>query len=132
LNPQGAAMLASEFPINFGAPSGAQCNDTTRVTCTSKEVALLNYVEYTISGRDYITIRNEYFHDLQGQRTGFKTAYSEHMLGWTHWIGNAITIRPEVRYEHSYGIDAYDNPTATAGGGKKSQTMFAMDAIFHF
>ena len=31
---------------------------------------------------DYMSFRNEFFDDLVGQRTGFKTPYSEHLIGW--------------------------------------------------
>jgi hypothetical protein len=68
----------------------------------------------------------------EGQRTGFKTRYFESLLGWNHWLGNAITIRPELRFERSLDVDAYDNPSGLPGGGRKNQTTFALDAIFHF
>jgi len=64
--------------------------------------------------------------DLRGQRTGFKTQYSEHMIGYGYWIGTTILIRPELRFEHSYDAPAYN------GGTKKSQLVFASDIIFHF
>ncbi|MBV8467157.1 MAG: hypothetical protein JO218_14545, partial [Burkholderiales bacterium] len=116
----------------YGAPSGAQCANPNAASCTARTPAIVNYIEYTVDGRNYITYRNDWLHDEQGQRTGFKAAYYETAVSWTHWIGNVITIRPEIRYEHSFGADAYDNPTATLGQGKKNQLMFASDVIFHF
>jgi hypothetical protein len=81
-------------------------------------------------------------------------------LSYTHWIGDVIEIRPEARYERQLTAPnaentgyAYDNPcympavtdvstctyssagrslTFNQNGGKRSQAMFAMDAIFHF
>ena len=81
-------------------------------------------------------------------------------LGYTHWVGDVIELRPELRFEHQLTAPnaaatgfAYDNPcyaafnasmptcTFTSGGrsasfdqngGKRSQAMLAMDAIFHF
>jgi hypothetical protein len=47
-------------------------------------------------------------------------------------VGDTIELRPEIRFEHSRDADAYDNPAATPGGGKHSQTLIAADAIFHF
>jgi hypothetical protein len=70
--------------------------------------------------------------DARGQRTGFKTRYYEFGLGYTHWVGDTIELRPELRFEHSRDVDAYDNPTAIPGAGRHSQAMIAADAIFHF
>jgi hypothetical protein len=64
--------------------------------------------------------------DMRGQRTGFKTKYSEHMLGWGHWIGTTVLFRPELRFERSYTVPAYDN------GTKKNQFMVAADVIYFF
>jgi hypothetical protein len=86
----------------------------------------MNYVEKEFSTKDYLTIRNEYFNDIRGQRTGYKTQYSEHLIGWGHWIGTSILIRPELRFEHSYDEPAYNL------GTKKSQFVFASDVIYHF
>ena len=129
----GAAQLAAKFPNStFGAPFGAQCTDPAVLTCKAAEYAIVNYLGYQIGPRDAITFRNGFFNDLQGQRTGFKTKYSENLIGWAHWIGDAITIRPEVLFERAYGAEAYDNPTYTANGGKHNQLMLAIDVIFHF
>jgi len=70
--------------------------------------------------------------DARGQRTGFKTRYMEYDLSYTHWVGDTIELRPELRFEHALDVDAYDNPTATPGAGRNSQAMIAADAIFHF
>ena len=131
----------SPFPNGQGAPFAAICNNSSVATCRASEYALVNYVEYQWTGRDFISIRNELFNDQQGQRTGFKTRYSEHMIGWTHWIGDTITIRPELRYEHAYDYNAFDNPTGyvdpTSASfnpttGHRSQLMLAADMIIHF
>jgi hypothetical protein len=70
--------------------------------------------------------------DATGQRTGFKSRYSEFDLGYTHWVGDVIELRPEIRFEHSRNAEAYDNPTDMPGGGKHSQAMIAADAVVHF
>jgi hypothetical protein len=87
---------------------------------------MVNYVERQFGKHDYLSIRNEWLDDMRGQRTGFKTQYTEHALGWGHWIGTTILFRPELRYEHAYQFPAYDN------GTKKNQLMFASDMIFFF
>jgi hypothetical protein len=114
--------------------NGAFCNTPTALTCTSRETAVVNYTERQFSKHDYLTIRNEYFDDQEGQRTGYKTKYSEHLLGWGHWIGTTILLRPELRLEHSYDRNAYDSPCLPCGlpGTKSTQLTFASDAIFFF
>jgi hypothetical protein len=124
VNPAGAPPAASAL-LETNA-NGAWCDSPLQVTCTAPEQAVVNYVEKQFSKHDYFTIRNEFFDDAKGQRTGFKTKYSEHLLGWGHWIGNTILIRPEVRYERSYDVPAYNN------GTKKDQLVFASDVIFFF
>jgi len=95
------------------------------MTCFAPEWATLNYVARQI-GKDSITLRNEVFDDLKGQRTGYKSLFSEHDLGWNHWIGSTLVFRPEVRWEHSYDLPAYNN------GTKHSQAMFAADVIWFY
>ena len=163
LNPQGQAILAAMFPppeYNIGAPSGAQCNNTALVYCASHEWSIVNYLNYQYGPHDIWTFRSDYFNDSTGQRTGFKGTFVEFDLGYTHWIGDVIELRPEARYEREVSAPnaaitgyAYDNPcyapsnpasptctfssggrTATfdQNGGKRSQAMLAMDAVFHF
>ena len=126
--PSGSASL-----LITGA-NGAFCNNPMALTCTASEEAVVNYVERQFGKRDYLTIRNEFFDDMQGQRTGTKTRYSEHLLGWGHWIGTTILLRPELRLEHSYDRPAYDSPCLPCGapGTKKTQLTLASDAIFFF
>jgi hypothetical protein len=105
---------------------GAFCKNPKQVTCFAPEWAILNYVEDQIDKHNFITIRNEYFDDMVGQRTGTKTRYSEHELAWGHWIGTTILFRPELRFERSYDRPAYQN------GSKKNQLTAAGDIIWFF
>jgi hypothetical protein len=106
--------------------NGAFCNHDYEVTCFAPEWAIVNYLVDQISPHDYITFRNEYFDDIKGQRTGFKTRYTEHLIGWGHWIGSTVVIRPELRFERAYDTTAYNN------GTKKNQLTFACDMILFF
>jgi hypothetical protein len=86
----------------------------------------VNYVEKELNKSNYITFRNEYFDDMRGQRTGFRTKYYEGFLGYGHWLGTTMLLRPELRYEHSFDVLAYSS------GTKKSQFVFASDIIWFF
>lgn len=119
LNPNSAALLQTNA-------NGAFCKSPTAINCFAPDYAILNYTSRQLGKKDFITIRNEFFNDLQGQRTGFKSRYVEDGFGWNHWIGTSIAFRPELRFERSLDVAAYQN------GTKKSQFMFAADMIWFF
>jgi len=128
----GTAIIAQQYSyLVYGAPSGAICKPSLAY-CYSYAWAALNYLNYQIGPRDILTWRTDYLNDARGQRTGFKTRYYELALGYTHWVGDTIELRPELRFEHARDAEAYDNPSALPGMGRNSQLMFAADAIFHF
>jgi len=106
--------------------NGAICNNIQAVTCLAPDYAIVNYHEYQISKHDYFSFRNEFFDDFVGQRTGTKSKFTEHLMGWGHWVGTTVLFRPELRWEHSYDAPAYDN------GTRHSQLTFASDVILFF
>lgn len=105
--------------------NGAFCK-SGQLRCFAPEVAVVNYLEKQINPKNYLSIRNEYVDDIKGQRTGYATKYSEHLLSYGHWIGSTILVRPELRLEHSYNQSAYDL------GTKKTQFIVAGDLTYHF
>ncbi len=114
---KGVPSIFGSLPIETNA-NGAYCAKGEQ-SCYAPEFAALNYVERELDKKNYITIRNEFVDDIKGQRTGYKTRYTEHMLGWGHWIGSTILLRPELRLDHSYDMRAFDN------GTKKTQLVAA-------
>ncbi len=120
VNNPGAAGL-----LETGA-NGAACNKPSQLTCFAPEWAIVNYQENQLSKHDYLSIRNEYMDDMRGQRTGFRTRYSEHLFGWGHWVGTTLLVRPELRFERAYDAPAYNN------GTRKNQFTFATDVILFF
>ena len=118
-NPDAAGLILTNA-------NGAVCNRPEELTCFAPDWATVHYLNRQLSKKDYISLRNEYFNDMRGQRTGFRTKYTEHEISWNHWIGSTVLFRPELRYEHAYDAPAYDS------GLKKSQLMFATDVIWFF
>ena len=118
-NPAASSLLLTNA-------NGAFCNNQTELTCFAPDWATVLYVSRQIGPKDALIIRNEYVNDLKGQRTGFKTKYTEHMISWNHWIGSTVVFRPELRYDVAYDAPAYDS------GTKKKQLMFAADVIFFY
>ncbi len=105
--------------------NGAFCSYGER-SCFAPEVAAVNYVEYEYNTHNYFSFRNDFVDDIKGQRTGYTTMYSEHLISYGHWIGSTVLFRPEVRLEHSYQLAAYDL------GTKKTQFVVAGDITYHF
>jgi hypothetical protein len=115
---------ASSLLINNS--NGAVCKNSEALTCFAPEWATVGYLNRQFSKRDALIFRTEYFDDLAGQRTGYKTPYSASAVSWNHWIGSTVVFRPELRYDHALNAPAYDN------GRKRNQLMAAVDAIFFF
>jgi len=94
----------------------------------SYSVGAVNYLQYLVDKKSYVSIRNDYFNDPQGQRSGFATAYSSHTVGYIRDVFDWLTVRPEVRYERAYmpHETPYDN------GSKPSQFTIASDVIVKF
>ncbi len=87
---------------------------------------MLNYTNRTLGKHDFLSFRNEFFDDIVGQRTGYKTRYAENGISWNHRVGSTIVFRPELRFEHAFDYPAYDS------GHRHSQFMFASDIIVFF
>ena len=95
----------------------------------SHTFGIVNYTAIKLSNKDFLTLRPlDFIFDGRGQRSGFDTTYGSGTVGWTHRFSDLFSIRPEFRFERSFanGVTPYDN------GTKKSQVMFAMDAIIRF
>jgi hypothetical protein len=54
-----------------------------RVPGYTQEFAIVNYLNWQISPKDSVSLRNEYFDDANGQRTGTPNRYYGVGLNWT-------------------------------------------------
>jgi hypothetical protein len=105
--------------------SGGGCGPT--IPGLSDSIGAVNYFQIKLSEKDYMTIRNDVLADLKGQRSGFKTVYSSHTVGWSHWLSNELIVRPEIRYDHGWSsVMPYDN------GAHKNQFALITDFIVKF
>jgi hypothetical protein len=117
--------LIPAIPAQIPGANPAFC-PPPQTSCTAGAYAVSLYVMYQLTDKDYIGVRTEGFDDVLGQRTGFATWYTETTFGWVHWLTPSIEVRPEIRYDHSYSMAAYDN------GTKKDQFVFATDVLIKF
>jgi hypothetical protein len=116
----------------------------------------LIFISSVASAEDSGTCRSDFMADSQGQRTSFKGDFLESDLGYTHWVGDALELRPELRLERQltapnasitgYACDNPCPPSDASNGlctlangaqipstfGTRNQAMIAAEAIFHF
>jgi hypothetical protein len=91
-------------PMSFGGGGGLG----KFLPGNSPAYGVLNYTMFQLSKRDYFTLRNEWWRDQRGERSGFATNYSSHTIGISHQFNDRVMIRPEIGYYHSYDVPAFD------------------------
>ena len=87
---------------------------------------IVNYTMFQAGKRDYFTVRNEWWRDERGERSGFASTYSSHTVGWSHMLSDVFMLRPEIGYFHSYDAKAFDL------GNKNYLWQFGMDVVMRF
>jgi hypothetical protein len=122
--------------VVFNAPNLAQCSDVNALSCTARVYAAVTYLNWKFTPLDNLSIRGEFYNDMEGQRTGTKTRYVEGGLGWQHWLSPQIEFRPEVTYYKSLDAPAFNGnfnalPVAIAPT-KNTALIGSMDVIMHF
>jgi hypothetical protein len=134
-------IAAGGFPfapgiIQFNAPNFAHCSDPNVVTCTARALASVMYWNYKATPLDNVSLRLEYYHDEEGQRTTVATRYADVGLGLQHWFSPQVELRPEVTYYRSFNAPAFNgnfNATPVPIAPNKSYMwLFASDLIWHF
>jgi len=110
----------------WGGPSGGGPGVTLQGI--SNEVAMVNYTEIMLDKWNYLSIRNDFFEDFEGQRTGIQSLFSTHSIGWTHYLYEKpdVQFRPEFDFDHSYNARGFDD------GRRKNQFLLAADLLIRF
>ncbi|MGP0089655.1 MAG: outer membrane beta-barrel protein [Xanthobacteraceae bacterium] len=129
ITPLGGLNIANNGPFF------AQCSNPTQLTCTARVYTAVSYLNYSPNPLDNWSLRNTFYYDAQGQRTGTATRYVEIGLGLQHWLSPQIELRPEISYMRSLNAPAFDanlNPFGAAAPTKSYQVIGASDIIWHF
>lgn len=115
---------ASYGPVRYGAGGGPG----TIIPGTSAALGILNYFQILISKKNYISIRNDYLHDINGWRTGYPARYVSHTAGFVHQFTPWLMLRPEFRYDYNLanGVIPYDL------GTRRNQFTATIDMIVRF
>jgi hypothetical protein len=92
----------------------------------SYSIGVVNYTAYKLTDKSYFVARSDVLNDPSGYRTGYAGSFFEHTLGITYHPTNWLSIRPEVRFDYTNGVKAYDN------GTRREQFTFSTDFIIKF
>jgi hypothetical protein len=109
-------------PESFGGGGGIGAD----IPGTTLTFGVLNYTEFQFSRRDFITVRNEWWKDTDGERSGFPSTYTSNAIGLSHNFTPYFQIRPEIDYYRSWTVPAFDN------GTRKNQFFFGCDMTVRF
>lgn len=112
---------------SFGGGGGLGSNPAQRILPgLSTTYGILNYTMFQISNRDFITVRNEWWRDDRGMRSGYSGNYTTHAVGLTHQFNDVVMIRPEIGYYHNYTRPAFDQ------GTRQGMLMIGFDTTLRF
>jgi hypothetical protein len=87
---------------------------------------VLNYTMFAFSKDDYLCVRNEFYRDETGFRTGFRGDYTSHTIGWSHNFNSVLQVRPELGYYRNWSEPAFDL------GTKRGMLMGGFDVTYRF
>jgi hypothetical protein len=107
---------------------------------------VVNYTCFRISPNAFFTVRNEYWDDPDGCRSGYASPYYEGSVGVTWWMNKLMVFRPELRFEHCFKANSLESasgpdnftgaptnmPGAYDNGLKQSQLTLMCDVTYHF
>jgi hypothetical protein len=127
----GGTPFSPQFiPIN--GPDLAHCADLNALRCQANTVGVVSYINYSPEPLDNFSLRPEFYHDPEGQRTGTPADYWELSLGWQHWLSPQIELRPEVGYWFADKNAFNGNPSHDIAPNKDHTVILAGDIIAHF
>jgi hypothetical protein len=107
-------------------PYGGGGGDGTLLPGQSRTYGVVNYTCWAPTKTDFFTLRNEWWHDERGMRSGFPGVYTSHTVGMTHQFTGNLEIRPEVGYYRNWTNPAFDLGVA------KGAWIAGLDVILRF
>jgi hypothetical protein len=121
--------------IFYNAPNFAVCPNPNEVTCTARVFTSLVYLNYQPTKLDNISLRAEFYNDMEAQRTAALggTRIVEFALGLQHWLSPQIEFRPEVAYYKALDSLVFNaNPFLGLPPTRNYAVIASGDIIWHF
>jgi hypothetical protein len=107
-------------------PFASAGSDNPTIPGMSHAYGILNYTMFALSKNDYVTVRNEWWKDQTGFRSGFPGSYTSHTLGLSHNFNAVLQVRPEIGYYRNWNNFAFDN------GTRKGAWIYGFDFTLRF
>jgi hypothetical protein len=107
-------------------PYGGGGGDGTLLPGMSHAYGILNYTMFGLTDRTYMTLRNEWWKDDRGMRSGFPGNYTSHTIGISHQFNDVMMLRPEIGYYRNWDRPAFD------AGNAKGMLMAGFDFTWRF
>jgi hypothetical protein len=107
-------------------PFGGGGGDGVLLPGMSLTYGVLNYTMFQTSKQDFITVRNEWWRDERGMRSGFPGTYTSHTIGWSHNINSWLQVRPEIGLYRNWTQPAFDL------GTRQNLLMAGFDVTYRF
>jgi hypothetical protein len=98
----GSVSIGPVRPFGGGGGIGADIPGTTLT------YGAVNYTMFELSRRAFFTVRNEWWKDTDGERSGFPGVYTSHTVGLTFNLTPAVQVRPEAGYYRNWTNPAFD------------------------
>src|SRR5262245_52612445 len=102
------AVLGGTVSIGPPKPYGGGGGIGADIGRTALTYGTVNYTMFQTSPKSFLTVRNEWWRDEEGERSGFPGNYSSHTIGFTYNIRQNLQIRPEIGYYRNWTMPAFD------------------------
>jgi hypothetical protein len=102
------AELGGTPSIGPAKPFGGGGGDGQLLPGLSRTYGVLNYTMFAFTKNDYFTVRNEWWKDERGMRSGFPGVYTSHTIGLSHQFNEVFMVRPEIGYYRNWTEPAFD------------------------
>lgn len=106
----------------FGGGGGIGPN----IPGTTLTYGAINYTMWAFSDKGFVTLRNEIWRDVDGERSGFPGTYSSHAIGFTYNFTSLFQVRPEIGYYRNWNNPAFDL------GKRRGLWLAGMDVTLRF
>jgi hypothetical protein len=116
----GTPSLGPVEPFGGGGGIGPDIPGTTLT------FGVVNFTIFQTSSKSYWTVRNEWWKDTDGERSGFPSTYTSNAVGYAVYLTPNILFRPEIGYYRSWTVPAFDL------GTRKNQLMCGFDMTLRF
>jgi hypothetical protein len=107
-------------------PFGGGGGDGVLLPGMSLTYGLVNYTMCHLSKQAFFTVRNEWWRDERGMRSGFPGTYTSHAVGLTYSFNSVLQVRPEIGYYRNWTNKAFDL------GTKNGMTLYGFDVTYRF